>query len=108
MAQVLPIHAKVNPTAIINAKSIIAWSTAMRDLMTRSPRIMTAVDPAVAIVYEYDFYGLLTAIGIDPEYHYAHLLANGYTNPTQYDGIITNIVTLDLAILATYRSAFAR
>jgi len=103
-----PIQHRMPDTPIIDKTILLKWSTAMPDVLSRSEGSSVTIDSHTANVFIFDFYGLMNNIGINQEFWYPYLLANGYYNPTQYDGLRTNIRTLDLPTLTAYYDAFTR
>jgi len=108
MATALPIHRHIDTTDQMDRQLLTLWTTAMRDILSRGVQGVTSIDPTVANMYKYDFYGLLTNMGIPVRFHYPHLLANELANPTEYDGVTVRLTILSLAVLESYHSAFTR
>jgi hypothetical protein len=50
------------------------------------------VAPAVALANQYDFYGLLTSLGLPMAYQYTAMRMNGYRSPADYLGDKLNIL----------------
>jgi len=103
-----PLQNKIPDTPTISKTLILKWSTAIPDILAKSGGSSVTIDSHTANVFIFDFYGLLNNMGVNQEFWYPYLLANGYYNPNQYDGIRTNIKTLDLPTLMSYNSAFIR
>ncbi len=57
------------------------------------------VDPATAYVYQGNFYGLLSKLGIDPNYHAFTAYVNGLKSPYDYDGVTYSIKIVDNSII---------
>lgn len=53
---------------------------------------LITVEPTTGLRYQGDLYGLLTALQIPMQYHWAVMRLNGYTSPEQYDGTILTLV----------------
>jgi len=103
-----PIHTIINVKDPISKSLINKWQTAIPDLLTRGVQGVADVEPVVANRYKYDYYGLLLFMGIDPKFHYPHMLVNNYSTPTKYLGDVYKVKLLDLAILDKYYKAFNR
>jgi len=104
----VPIQARIPASIPVDSILIKKWNTAIPDIL-KSPGTKTGtIDPNTARMYVHDYYGLLGDLGIPLEYHYPHLVANGYYNPTSYLGDIKNIILLDMTLLRTYLDAFTR
>jgi hypothetical protein len=50
------------------------------------------VDPDVGLANKYDFYGLLTDMGIAMQYWWPTMRMNGYRSPADYQGAILTIL----------------
>jgi len=104
----LPIQDRIPVSIPIDSILVKKWNTAVPDVLKSGGTTVGQIEPTIAHMYIHDFYGLLTHLGIPLEYHYPHLVANGYYNPTAYLGKIRSITLLDTSLLRTYLDAFTR
>lgn len=61
-------------------------------LITNENSHIRPVEPALALQYANDFYGLLLTIGIPFQYHWTIMRCNGYTSPLAYKGDVTQLI----------------
>jgi hypothetical protein len=54
------------------------------NILKREAVAFTDVAPDKIYQYEGDFYGLLSEMGIEPQYHWIYLRVNDMTNPNQF------------------------
>lgn len=59
----------------------------MLDKFAANPNVsVLAVEPTMALRYQGDLYGLLTAQHVPSKYHWLTMRLNGFTSPDQYTG----------------------
>jgi len=102
------LHETININNPVTKTLMTRWNTAMLDIVNRGTTGDTVIEAVVANRYKFDFYGLLLFLGVNEKYHYPHLLANKYTNPTQFLGNIYTVKLLDNGLLSRYYDAFTR
>jgi len=108
MPYMTPIHSTIDISNPVTKELISMWNISMKAIMENDTMKRTPVDPVVANRYKYDFYGLLKYIGVPEEYHYPHMIANGYSSPLRYQGDVYDIILLNLETLNVYYSAFLK
>lgn len=64
------------------------------------------VEPDVAEVYAGDFYGLLSYIGLQIDYHYVAMRVNGFSNSADFDGSVMTILIPSTPYLDTLKAIY--
>jgi len=88
---------------LITKRTNQLWDTVIPHLAAKVT--VTGVDPAVARRYKNDFYGVLASVGIDKKFWYPHLVVNGYSTPTAFNGDVYTIKRINTPLLLKYESS---
>jgi hypothetical protein len=64
----------------------------LQGIINDSTTIPRTVTPGEALANKYDFFGLLTDMGIPMQYQWTTMRVNGYRSPADYQGGLLNIL----------------
>lgn len=94
---------KINTIAPIDSYIASQWEMFTPNLYESGIERTVTLDPAIAYKYRFDFYGLLlNEYSIPYETMIPHLIINGYTSSTDFDGTRLEVHLLNKAMLASY------
>lgn len=87
----------------------VKWQSIKPLLETKYVLNTFTITPVTAAKYRGDLLGLFRhEVGVDINYIYPHIIANGYDGPNCYDGEQLTFKLLDLAALSKYYRVFTR
>jgi hypothetical protein len=80
---------------INNSKMLHKWHAYMDTIKKSGMTVEHMVSPAVAIKYNFNFYGLLRELDIPEFLYYPHLLLNGMKSSNDYKGDTFKIMIIN-------------
>lgn len=98
----------ISTDKILTRKLIVKWETILPELLVNAVVGTVKISLSTAETYRYDFYGLLTKLGVSKEFHYPTMRAHGFYTSRDYAGKELEIIALDNAALSHYHTLFTR